>query len=250
MDEKADRIFNCQTDIIKFNVGGKIFATTANTIRATPDTLFHKLIDSGKLDIKDEIFFDRSNKVFPIILDFLRTKTVSYKGLTKDEMALLKEDADYYQIDEIAKYLDGLLKEIEFVKSEDSGPYSYNGQTAGQGSAKDLKDKSCMKGICANSPGWINIELNNEWEFDTIEISGWRGNSSLWYSDNGAGAKILTSSDKKNWKNVGTIPYGYGNEIKTVTLTRSFGKYIRFEHTSYVGVGYLKIKKIEEKRAI
>ena len=110
----------------------------------------------------------------------------------------------------------------------------------------DIKDKSCTKGICANSPGWIVIELNQEWEFDTIMVGGWKGNSTLWYADNGAGAQILTSTDKTNWKSVGTIPYGYGNNIATVKLTKSSARYIKFNCNSYVGIGYLFIQKMEE----
>lgn len=246
MDEKADKIYNSQTDIIRFNVGGKKFASSSNTLMATKDTLFCKLLESGRIDTKEEIFFDRSPKMFPFILDYLRTKQINYKRFSKEEMTLLKDDAEYYQIGDILQYLEDRLKDIEYVGFEYSGAYSYNGQTAGTGRVEDIKDKTCMKGICAQSPGWITIELNGEWEFDTIEIGGWKGNSSLWYADNGAGASILTSIDKSNWKTVGTIPYGYGNTISTVKLTKSSARYIKFNYTSYLGIGYLFIKKIDQ----
>lgn len=248
MDEKAESIYNSQSDIIRFNVGGKKFATSANTIMATKDTLFYKLLESGKIDPKEEIFFDRSATVFPFILDYLRTKQIPYKRFSKTELHILKDDAEYYQITDVLNYLEDRLKEISFVSFDYSAPFTYNGQTAGNGKLEDLKDRSCMKGICAKAPGWITIELNGEWEFDTIEIGGWKGNSSLWYADNGAGASIMTSSDKTTWKTVGTIPYGYGTNIATVKLTRSVAKYIKFNYSSYVGIGFLYIKKIEENQ--
>src|SRR5689334_17898545 len=95
MEENADKIINGQGDIIRFNVGGKKFATSANTLMATQDTLFHKLLESGKIDPKEEIFFDRSARVFPIILDYLRTKTINYKKIAKEDLPILKDDADY-----------------------------------------------------------------------------------------------------------------------------------------------------------
>jgi hypothetical protein len=245
MDEKADKIFNYQGDIIKFNVGGKKFATSLNTIKENSDTLFCKLIESGKIDIKEEIFFDRSPALFPCILNYLRTKQDSYKNLSKEELKILMDDAQYYQLNEIIQYLQERLKDISFVSFETSGPYVYNNQTAGNGKLEDLSNKTCLKGICANSPGWIIIQLNYEWDFEAIEIGGWKGNSTLWYSDNGAGASIMTSTDKVNWITVGIIPYGFGNGIQTVKLTKSTGRYIKFNGTSYVGLGYLKIKKLD-----
>jgi len=246
LDERAERIFSNQNNIVRFNIGGKKFATTETTLRETKGTLFTKLLESGKVDLKDEIFFDRSPRMFPLIIEYLRNKKITYKGISKEDLEVLRSDAEYYQIAEIQEYLDSKLKEIEFVSFEFSGPYTYTGLTAGTNSVGDLKDKSMLKGICANSPGYIIIELNDEWEFKTIEIGGCKGNSTLWYSDNGAGATIFTSLNKQDWKTVGTIPYGFGTSIKKVDLTKSIGKYIKFEYSSYLGIGFLNIIKPEE----
>jgi hypothetical protein len=243
LDERAERIFNNQNNIVRFNVGGKKFATTEATLMETKGTLFTKLIESGKVDLKDEIFFDRSPSMFPLIIEYLRKQKITYKGITKEDLEILRSDAEYYQIVEIHRSLDHRLKEIEFVSFEFSGAYTYSGLTAGTNSVADLKDKSMLKGICANSPGFIIIELNDEWEFKTLEIGGWKGNSTLWYSDNGAGATIFTSLNKQDWKTVGTIPYGFGSSIKKVELSKSVAKYIKFEYTSFLGIGYLNIIK-------
>ena len=100
-----------------------------------------------------------------------------------------------------------------------------------------------MSGICVASPGWIIIELNNEWEIDEIEVGGYKGNSTAWAPDNGNNAKILTSPNKINWTEVGLIPSGFGSSVKNVRLTRSTGKWIKFQSTGYLGIGYLEIEK-------
>ena len=247
MEERCDKIYCNQTDIVRFNVGGEKFATSVNTLLRTPNTLFCKLIESGRLDLKEEIFFDRSAEIFPFILDFLRTKDINYKNFSKDQLAILKEDAEYYNIYEITSHLNVKLQDIEFVSFTSSGSYIYNGKTAGTNKVEDLKDKSCMKGICASSPGVITIVLNAEFEFETMEMGGWKGDSSLWGADNGAGATISTSVDGENWKVVGTVPSGFGYDIKTVKLSRSSGKFIKFDKTSFLGIGYLNINKINSE---
>lgn len=245
LEERAERIINNQDNIIQFNVGGKKFATSETTLNETKGTLFTKLIDSGKIDPKTEIFFDRSPRMFPFIMEYLRKKTISYKSMKKDDLDLLRSDAEYYQIAEISEFLESKLRDITFVSFEFSGEYVYSGETAGTNKVADLKDKSTLKGICANSPGFIIVELNDDWEFKTIEIGGCKANSSLWYADNGAGATILTSLNKETWKTVGTIPYGFGTNIKKVELTKSLARYIKFEYSSYIGIGYLNVIKIE-----
>ena len=130
-------------------------------------------------------------------------------------------------------------KDFEF-----SGPYIYNNTTVGSNNVKDLLNKTQMNGIAANTPGWIIIELTRNANFDEIEIGGIRFNNTIWGYNNGAGAKILTSSDKVNWACVGYIPDNF-ETITRVRLGMSYDvKYIKFEHTSYLGIGYLKINNI------
>jgi len=130
--------------------------------------------------------------------------------------------------------------ETKFLSFEYSGQYSSAG-TQNIEHLNDWNDRSLMRGICANSPGWINIELQDKITIHEIEIGGWNGNTSLWGVTNGGGATIQTSNDKSSWQQVGTIPYGFGATIQKITLTKTEAKWIRFQHTSYLGLGYLKI---------
>jgi len=135
--------------------------------------------------------------------------------------------------------------EFKYVSFESSGQYSYSTYgVAGTNNVEhlnDFTDRSLLKGICAASPGWINIDLSDKITIQDIEIGGWNGNSSLWSVTNGSSATISTSNDKSSWVQVGTIPSGFGATIVRVTLTKTEAKYVRFQHTGYLGLGYFRI---------
>jgi hypothetical protein len=242
IDQQIDDIVNKKDQIIKLNIGGKVFQTKMSTLYNVKDTLFYKLISTNvenNTELNKEIFIDRSYTYFPMILDYLRTKKFSIKGLTKYELEDLLDEAQYYGITEILNVLGDMQKEVAFVSFTSSGQYS----TAGTHRLEDLSNRNLMGGICVQSPYTITIELNFEHEINKIEIGGWNGNTGIWYPGNGSGSKILTSTDNTTFTEVGSIPTTFGATIITVNLTPSVGKYIKFQHTSYVGLGYLNILK-------
>jgi len=243
IDEQLNELLKSNSEIIKLNIGGKKFSTRKDTILSSPGSLLYKIITSEKVDLNEELFFDRPHKYFSYILDYLRHRKMNYKRFKKEELKELKEEVDYYEIIELKDYLNELTKEIEFVSFESSGAYTYSGTLAGTNRVEDLKDKTLTKGICSASPGWILIELNGEWEFDEIECAGFNGNSTVWYVGNGASATIQTSKDKNNWTTVGTLPANFGATIQCTKLTKSTGRYIKFKNNAYLGLGYLNIKK-------
>jgi hypothetical protein len=239
LDQQIDELVSKKDQIVKLNVGGKIFQTKTSTLLSVKDTLFSKIISSyiEKGETIGELFFDRSFNHFPMILDYLRTKKFSFGKLSKPELDDIEAECNYYGITEIEAIIEDMKKEIDFVSFESSGRYS----TAGTHLLADLKNKNLMGGICVQSPYFITIELNFEHEFDTIEVGGWNGNSSLWYVGNGASAKILTSKDKTNFAEVGVLPSNLSATIQVVKLKKTSAKYIKFQHNSYLGIGYLKI---------
>lgn len=240
LDQQLNELISTKDSIIKLNIGGKIFQTKVSTLLSQKDTLFYKLVCANmeeNTELNKEIFFDRNYRFFPLILDYLRTKKYDLKGYSKYELEDLQGEAEYYGLTEIANYLMEIQKEIEFVRMEASPQYS----TAGTHRLEDLKDRSCMKGVCVGSPYTIIIELNFEHEIEAMEIGGWNGNSSLWYVGNGANAQVWTSTDKANWIQVGTVPSNLSATIQTVKLTPSFARYIKFQHTSYLGIGFLNL---------
>lgn len=243
IEEEVREIVNSENKIVTINVSGEIFQSRLNTLSSMQDTLFYKIIHSKQLNLDETLYFDRDPKYFGIILDYLRYRKCNYSRLSKQEKLELKFEAEYFEIKDICDKLNEIFGELEIVKFEYSGSYTYNNQTAGTNRLDDLSDRSLQKGICAKTPGWIIFELNDEYEIEIIDIGGFGGNASLWNRENGAGATIQTSLDKITWNTVGSIPSGYGSEIMTVKLSKSQAKYLKFTSNNYLGIGYLKIKQ-------
>jgi len=86
----------------------------------------------------------------------------------------------------------------------------------------------------------ISITLNQICDINRLKIGGWIGNPNVWNSANGIGAKIYTSLDKVQWTEVGLIPNGFGSSIITIEVRPTKAKYVQFQHSSYLGLGYFK----------
>lgn len=243
MKGNLDKISKTQK-YISLNIGGKIFQTTKETLQNVKNSLLASIVEDESMNLDEEIYIDRSPALFHFILNYYRYGTVNYNQFkNKQEIISFKNEAEFYQLIEILDYMESRMKEIIMLNFTFSGPYVYNGLTAGTNRIEHINNEDGLKGICAVSAGWIIIELNEQWDFSELTIGGWRGNKSLWYSDNGSGADISTSVDKVKWVSVGKIPTGYGTTNKSVKLTPSTAKFIKFSSSSYVGIGYLKISK-------
>ena len=244
MDEEATKILSTNSkQMVRLNISGKKFCTTIETLMSVKDTLFYKLITSHKIDMKKELFFDRSPKFFAEILDYFRYKEIHYAKFNDDELDEIYIEAQYYELTDILDFMGDRLNNVVFVKYESNGTYLHVNQTIGTNKVEDLHDKSLTKGICAKSPGWIIIEFNHEWQFSKLNIGGYNGDTSVWNCENGASSTIHTSKDKTNWTQVGLIPSGFGKSIKTVELTKSTAKYIKFNSSGLLVIGHLEIEK-------
>jgi hypothetical protein len=248
-DEEAENIAKAgRNKIITLDVGGKKFQTKLDTLLSFKDTLFTKLFLSNRLDVTKDIFIDRPYTNFNYILFYLRNKKLPNESMNTQKFDAIFEEASFYEIKELIDIVEETRREIKYLKFEMNGPYNYSGQVAGTNNIEDLnnfEDKSLSRGICANSPGWIIIELTREAEFDEILIGGWNGNVNLWGASNGSGAQIMTSVDKTTWTTVGSIPHNFASVIQTVKLNRKVNaKWVKFQHNSYLGIGYFMIKKL------
>jgi hypothetical protein len=243
VDGKIDELLEKNNSLMSLNVGGKIFQTRLSTLLSIKDTLFYYVIAKrvmANVDIHDEIFIDRNFNNFDFFLDYLRTKKFSLSGFTKLQIDELAVEADFYGVTDILDVITDVQKEVEIVSMEGtSAKYS----TAGTHNFKDLKSTDLNTGICVQSPYTMIFELNFEHEFDKIDVGGYNGNTSVWGVTNGANSKIYTSKDKTTWVEVGTLPTDFGNKVQTVSLKKTTAKYIKFQHTSYTGLGHLKIIK-------
>ena len=243
VDTKIEELLTENNSLMVLNVGGKVYQTRLSTLVSIKDTLFYyviaKRIMQGK-NPREDIFIDRNFNNFDFFLDFLRTKKFSLAGFTKLQVDVIGVDADFYGLTDILNQIVETQKEAEIVSmAGTSNKYS----TAGTHLFQDLKTTDLNTGICVESPYTILLELNYEQEFDKIDVGGWNGNNGVWGVTNGANSKIYTSKDKTTWVEVGTIPSDFGNTIQRVNIKKTSAKYIKFQHTSYLGLGHLKIIK-------
>jgi len=244
IDKEVDEMRQNAMDIITLNVGGKMFQTKIDTLLSIKDTLFYKIIVSKKLDLMDPIFIDRNYKFFKYIMTFLRYQKVNLKELSSPDIDDLLQEATFYEMDGLVQFILENNKEIKFIGFEFNGIYTSGSTVAGTNNIEHInnyEDRTANNGICANYNGWIILELEREVEFSKMEIAGWNGNTTIWAPSNGAGATIKTSLDKSSWNNITQIPSNYSGTITTVEFQTTKAKYIKFEHNSYLGIGYCRI---------
>ena len=243
LDLEAERIKNNQTDLVKFNISGEHFATRIDTLLNIKDSLFYKIVLTKKFDLTKEIFIDRNNTFFGDILDYLRKGSIDFSKYSKADLESIKEELDYYELVDVVSTIDEKLKEPVFTNFTFSGAYVTSGITVGSNKLEDISDRNLATGICAISPGFIMFELNHEFDICGLEVGGYTGNTTYWASSNGSGASILISKDNITWSSVSTIPSNYSSTITQVSFAKTPGKYIKFQHNSYLGLGYCRVIK-------
>lgn len=107
------------------------------------------------------------------------------------------------------------------------------------GKASNLKDGSFFTGICVGSPSSIEIIFKDAVEITDFIVAGFCGNERIWISSNGSGANIRISTDRINWKLIGSLSTLSGNRITVNTGPIKF-KYMRFDGVSYLGISILE----------
>ncbi|CAB3398944.1 unnamed protein product [Caenorhabditis bovis] len=91
--------------IVKLNVGGRHFSTSANTLNWIPDTFFTSLLSGRMHTVCDEsgaIFIDRDPDVFKVILNYLRTKQVDLSSIS---VSTLKHEAQFFGLTPLIRRL-------------------------------------------------------------------------------------------------------------------------------------------------
>lgn len=232
-----------QGQTVTFNVGGKRFATTKSTIRKHNASLFTALIDSPHYVEGEDIFIDRSPKLFPFILHYLRGKEDKLKTLTAFQKDSLIEEAKYYELDQLISFLGEYLS-VPVVSFEFKNPYIFNGKIIGTNSIIGLENENNEGGICTEDNGWIVFKLKRPAVIKKILVKGFSGDEKNWYPEHGAGGVIEASlSENSDFKKIGKIPYGFGKKVKEVTIEYKDNKarYLRFSNSKFLGISYLKI---------
>jgi hypothetical protein len=247
LDDEAENLVKINNHNIFLDVGGKKFQTKLDTLLSIKDTLFYKLVLDHKIDITQEIFIDRSNSYFHVILSFLRNKKVNFEGFSSKDLKNILEEAIFYEMSDLIDNINECLSEVKITDFHVNEEYMSGQVRAGTQSLDDInnhEDRTLLKGICAKSPGKITFTMNREVEFEQIEVGGWAGNTGIWATNNGANAKVMTSVDNNTWTQVGTVGSNIIS-IEKVKLTKSKAKYILIDHTSFVGVGFFRVIKYD-----
>lgn len=243
IDEKISEVLDKNKEIMKLNIGGKIFSTTKENLLKDQNSIFSIMIKEDPS--VNELFFDRNPRLFHTILNYIRLGKIDYSKFTKEDLLELYHEALFYEIEDIREFLENKTKEIKVIKMNFSGEYIFKGKIIGDNRHDSILDENMMTGICAKSPGWIEFELNSLWEFDEIKLGGYKGNSNSWYSGNGAGAQVLVSENGKDYKKIGIVPSKFGVEPVSIKFDQTqSGKFIKFTHSSYLGLGYFYIEKM------
>ena len=98
VDDQVNELLKSSSEIVKLNVGGKKFQTRKETILNKSDSLLARIIESERVDLNEELFFDRSSKYFHCILDYLRFNKINYKRFKKEELKELQEEVEFYEV--------------------------------------------------------------------------------------------------------------------------------------------------------
>jgi len=226
---------------VRFNIYGKRFTTTIETLLSARDSLFYHMILSNEEDLNEELFFEVDPVMFSYVLDYLRTRVINTKRFNHDELRRLIKVAEFFGIVDLLELLEGGCNPY-FVKMECKEPHLKGGKQVASNYVEDLNDPSPLTGTCVSTPAWILLELNKECEFNTIYVQGYSKNVSDWAPENGVNATIKVSLDKNKWSTFGTIPSGFGTGLKTISSTKTKAKFLKIEGSINLGISYIKVE--------
>jgi len=131
LKEECDAIIAAIDDIVKLNVGGRLFETTRSTLQAQNDSILAAMFDprhnsssamtdvAHRLPVKNtaddgSIFLDRNPVTFEYVLDYLRNGCGELvNDPPVEHLRLLKADADYFGLYDLKQKCTFRIKERE-----------------------------------------------------------------------------------------------------------------------------------------
>ena len=112
--QQMKALHKIQQTKIKLDIGGHVYTTSMQTLARDPNSMIAAMF-SGKHELHQETdgsyFIDRDGTYFRYILNFLRDGYIDAGTLPNEAVALkeLLREAKYYQLNELAEYLDELV---------------------------------------------------------------------------------------------------------------------------------------------
>lgn len=124
-DEKAfmKSLVNSQLNKVKLDVGGVIFSTSVITLCKYENSMLSAMFSGRhKLEEADDgtFFIDRDGTYFRYILNFLRGRILDSSDLPSDRHVLreIKQEADFYQLDDLVQFIDDVLTNEALGKND------------------------------------------------------------------------------------------------------------------------------------
>lgn len=252
-NDKLDKTYNCikyfntpEEDLLKLNIGGSKFTIDKRHIMRKQNTLLHYLILSNEFDLNEEIFIDRDPQYFYHILNYYDDIHPNFENIkSKQELNLLRREIEFFQLNDLIDYINKELEEVRIVNMSFTGQYIYNGELVGSNILEDVINPDPNLGVCCKCPGNIIFELNKPYKIRALDIAGYKGNPDMWFEENGVNSKISLSIDKVNWVEVGFIPKDFGKSVQHLDIMITLAKFIKFNSSAHIGIGYLKLFKQE-----
>ena len=110
--------------IVTLNVGGKLYQTTAATLRkAGPHSLFNGMLEGHtdhryRRDERGSWFFDRDSDLFRHVLNFLRNEDENKNGYlvlpqSYEELRRLRAEANFFVIDSLNDGINEVVRKLK-----------------------------------------------------------------------------------------------------------------------------------------
>eukprot|EP01125_Pyxidicula_operculata_P019596 TRINITY_DN7113_c0_g1_i1.p1 TRINITY_DN7113_c0_g1~~TRINITY_DN7113_c0_g1_i1.p1 ORF type:complete len:246 (-),score=42.89 TRINITY_DN7113_c0_g1_i1:17-754(-) len=226
---------------VRLNIGGKLFATTKSTLLSVKGTYFESMLSSSywKPDEDGEYFIDRDPKYFSRILNFFRNGELDIDELSNKDIIKLQEDLNYYKIDEkisTTTTTSSSTSKNKYTIHSTSGKYI---PISSEDTVESLMDNNPITGVCCKTPGFLVVDFGSITSIKNVKYAGCAKNTSVWSITNGEGAKILYSNDLSSWTDSGVVIGKLTNSSGTVSNLNFVARYIKFQHSCYMGFGIL-----------
>ena len=138
------------SDIVKFNVGGKIFTTSRNVFATLPMCFFTVLLAESPNDNDGCYYVDRDADLFECILDFLSGTDISKRLQDTKDLEKIEEEAKFYGIGEaMQKIIERERSNRWTIAPTLNGTLSPDGLTLKK--TGDSGDRAC---ISLGTQGW------------------------------------------------------------------------------------------------
>ena len=158
-------------NIVKLNVGGKLYTTTRTTLENCGENMLSNLISDkySPTMIEDAYFIDRNGELFGDILDFLRNIQEYKVPTNSDKVNALLIEAKYYAIIPLIKRLEKKIKHqrssfwVSVPNYRECIMYACSDNVTPQ-IIRDAIDRKKLKGVV----------MNQSWIIETAEKHGYR----------------------------------------------------------------------------